>query len=68
MATVEVPTARDEPPIGSAVYDAFISYSHAADDLLAPRLQGGLQRFAKPSPALTLAMSSRYWPSAIHPA
>ena len=29
-------------------YDAFISYSHAADDLLAPRLQNGLQRFAKP--------------------
>jgi WD40 repeat protein len=30
------------------VYDGFISYSHAADDLLAPRLQAGLQRFAKP--------------------
>ena len=29
-------------------YDAFVSYSHAADDLLAPRLQAGLQRFAKP--------------------
>ena len=29
-------------------YDAFISYSHAADGLLAPRLQSGLQRFAKP--------------------
>jgi len=29
-------------------YDAFVSYSHAADDLLAPRLQTGLQRFAKP--------------------
>ena len=29
-------------------YDAFMSYSHAADDLLAPRLQAGLQRFAKP--------------------
>jgi WD40 repeat protein len=29
-------------------YDAFISYSHAADGLLAPRLQEGLQRFAKP--------------------
>jgi WD40 repeat protein len=35
------------PPVG-AVYDGFISYSHAADDLLAPRLQAGLQRFAKP--------------------
>ncbi len=31
-----------------AVYDGFISYSHAADDLLAPRLQSALQRFAKP--------------------
>ena len=31
-----------------ATYDGFISYSHAADGLLAPRLQAGLQRFAKP--------------------
>ena len=31
----------------TAIYDGFISYSHAADDLLAPRLQAGLQRFAK---------------------
>jgi hypothetical protein len=31
-----------------ATYDGFISYSHDADDLLAPRLQAGLQRFAKP--------------------
>ena len=29
-------------------YDGFISCSHAADGLLAPRLQTGLQRFAKP--------------------
>lgn len=29
-------------------YDAFISYSHAADGLLAPRLQEGIQKFAKP--------------------
>jgi WD40 repeat protein len=32
----------------STAFDAFISYSHAADDLLAPRLQSALQRFAKP--------------------
>jgi hypothetical protein len=32
----------------SLTYDGFISYSHAADDLLAPHLQAGLQRFAKP--------------------
>lgn len=31
-----------------SVFDGFISYSHAADGLLAPRLQAGLQRFAKP--------------------
>jgi WD40 repeat protein len=30
------------------VFDAFLSYSHAADGLLAPRLQSGLQAFAKP--------------------
>ncbi|MFI5494369.1 TIR domain-containing protein [Actinoplanes sp. NPDC051859] len=29
-------------------YDAFISYSHAADDRLAPALQRGLQRLARP--------------------
>ena len=34
--------------VADQVYDGFISYSHAADGLLAPRLQSGLQRFAKP--------------------
>jgi WD40 repeat protein len=29
-------------------YDGFISYSHSADDRLAPALQSGLQRLAKP--------------------
>ena len=29
-------------------YKAFISYSHAADNRLAPMLQSALQRFAKP--------------------
>ncbi len=29
-------------------YDGFISYSHAADDQLAPALQSGLQRLARP--------------------
>jgi len=49
MATAEVETSHDERgPPGEPVYDGFISYSHAADDLLAPRLQAGLQRFAKP--------------------
>jgi hypothetical protein len=49
MATAEAETSHDEQvPPGGSVYDGFISYSHAADDLLAPRLQAGLQRFAKP--------------------
>src|SRR5215467_11695034 len=30
------------------VYDAFVSYSHAADGRLAPALQRGMQRLAKP--------------------
>lgn len=29
-------------------YDAFLSYSHAADDALAPALQSGLHRLARP--------------------
>src|SRR5215217_8706574 len=33
---------------GVPMYDAFISYSHAADGKLAPALQQGLQGFAKP--------------------
>jgi WD40 repeat protein len=44
MDTIE----RSEVDHSTATYDGFISYSHAADDLLAPRLQSGLQRFAKP--------------------
>ena len=49
MATTEAETSHDErPSTGGLVYDGFISYAHAADDLLAPRLQIGLQRFAKP--------------------
>jgi hypothetical protein len=31
-----------------SVYDAFISYSHAGDGQLAPAVQRGLQRFARP--------------------
>ncbi|HZB70689.1 MAG TPA: TIR domain-containing protein [Acidimicrobiales bacterium] len=33
---------------GGTAYDAFISYSHAADGRLAPALQTTLQRYAKP--------------------
>lgn len=46
MATVE--THTEAPLPAETVYDGFMSYSHSADDLLAPRLQTGLQRFAKP--------------------
>ena len=49
MPTTEARTAHAAGDAsGGLVYDGFISYSHAADDLLAPRLQVGLQRFAKP--------------------
>jgi hypothetical protein len=49
MATAEAETSQDERGAsGGLVYDGFISYSHAADDLLAPSLQAGLQRFANP--------------------
>jgi hypothetical protein len=40
--------ATDDQGSVSSAYDGFISYSYAADDLPAPRLQAGLQRFAKP--------------------
>ena len=39
---------RDDVWRRQLVYDGFISYSHAADDRLAPALQRGLQRLAKP--------------------
>jgi WD40 repeat protein len=35
-------------PPGDSSYHAFISYSHAVDGILAPALQRGLRRFAKP--------------------
>ena len=40
------PDARDKQ--ARARYDAFISYSHHSDARLAPLLQSGLHRFAKP--------------------
>lgn len=46
MATVQ--QAETEPRIGQVRFDGFISYSHTADELLAPRLQAALQTFAKP--------------------
>lgn len=54
-------------------YDAFISYSHAADGKLAPALQSALQRFAKPwyrrralrvfRDQTSLAATPELWPS-----
>jgi WD40 repeat protein len=46
MATVQ--QAETEPRTGQVRFDGFISYSHTADELLAPRLQAALQTFAKP--------------------
>jgi hypothetical protein len=48
MATTDARTSVGSDPETGSVYDGFMSYSHAADDLLAPRLQAGLQRFVKP--------------------
>jgi WD40 repeat protein len=55
------------------IYKAFISYSHAADNRLAPALQSALHRFAKPWYRLrairvfrdktTLAATPALWPS-----
>ena len=61
------------PPDQSAAYDAFISYSHAADGRLAPALQAGLQSIGKPwyrrrslrvfRDATSLGASPELWPS-----
>jgi WD40 repeat protein len=46
MAAVQQP--KTEPRTSLVRFDGFISYSHTADELLAPRLQAALQSFAKP--------------------
>src|SRR5580704_1382055 len=58
--------------LGGLTFDAFISYSHAADGQLAAALQEGLHRFARPLFKLrairvfrdetTLAMTPKLWP------
>ncbi|MGD9726591.1 MAG: hypothetical protein AB7V39_09365, partial [Nitrospiraceae bacterium] len=60
----------------AVIYDAFISYSHAADDKLAPALQFGLHRFARPwykmralrifRDTTNLSISPGLWPSIEH--
>lgn len=57
-------------------YDAFISYSHAADGQLAPALQAGLQSLGKPwyrrralrvfRDKTSLSASPELWPSIEH--
>jgi WD40 repeat protein len=42
------PTPEDDRDGSSVTYDGFVSYSHAVDGRLAPALQAGLHRFAKP--------------------
>ena len=49
MAATTTPEPRiSAPRTGTRAYDAFVSYSHAADGRLAPALQRGLQTLAKP--------------------
>ena len=49
MASTTTPTPETSAARpGAPSYDAFISYSHAADGRLAPALQAGLQSLAKP--------------------
>jgi WD40 repeat protein len=40
--------ANQSPPQANARYSAFVSYSHASDDKLAPAVQHALHTFAKP--------------------
>lgn len=66
---INPPVFKDPPKR----YAAFISYSHSADGALAPALQDGLQRLAKPwnqrrilevfRDQTGLAVSPALWPS-----
>jgi WD40 repeat protein len=47
-STATPPQDVSAPRAGARSYDAFLSYSHAADGHLAPALQAGLQSLAKP--------------------
>jgi WD40 repeat protein len=40
--------AGTDPRVDTSLFDAFISYSHAAGATIAPALQAGLQRFGRP--------------------
>jgi WD40 repeat protein len=70
VAPPDAPAAADS---GAGRYDAFLSYSHAADGKLAPALQLGLHRFARPwnrpralrtfRDATNLAATPELWPT-----
>lgn len=72
-ATTTPPPEVSAPPAGARAYDAFVSYSHAADGRLAPALQTGLQSLAKPwyrrralrifRDETSLSVSPELWPS-----
>ena len=63
----------DSPAEASVRFDAFLSYSHAANARLAPALQAGLQRLARPWNRVralrvfrdrsTLAVTPALWPA-----
>ncbi len=65
--------SSDEQDPGRYRYDAFLSYSHAADGRLAPAVQLALQRFARPwhrpwalrvfRDATSLSATPELWPS-----
>jgi MTH538 TIR-like domain (DUF1863) len=48
VATTTRPQAETSPRTGARAYDAFVSYSHAADGRLAPAVQRALQSLSKP--------------------
>lgn len=77
MRTTRIPPPAEDPvdpaPQSRVSYDAFVSYSHAADGQLAPALQAGLQSLGKPwyrrrvlrifRDKTSLSASPELWPS-----
>src|SRR5215211_2334362 len=66
------PAASGAPLRRAMQYDAFVSYSHAADGKLAPALEAAVERFAKPwhrrralhlfRDQTSLALTPELWP------
>jgi MTH538 TIR-like domain (DUF1863) len=73
VAGSDAASGASQPAGSRQTYDAFISYSHAADDIFAPALQRALQHLAKPwnrrrameifMDESSLAVSPGLWPS-----